>query len=390
MQKTLEVTRSLVLADVKDLASAEPPCITITIPVQPAPNPSRVDAMRLKSAVRQAEDTLERDWTECSPGLRKELSSSLHTFFNEADEIGGEGGSLVVLRSPDVFRAFQVKPLLDEAVVISNHFGVFPFLGALQVAEEKFYILALSQNNVRLLRCTPDSSEQVDLGPNTPVSLEEWLNTRLPNSAPDHGTVRDAPEGSTGGSFTSTHDRDNKDEHIYNFFRVIDRAVFDLLRGQKYPVVLCGVEYERTMYKGLSQYEHVMSEGVQGSPESLKGGEMHGRALEVVQEFFAQPAKKALALWERMGGTDRVSTRLPDVVKAAFEGRVAHLFAAEGAQTMGVFDRTTMQMAASGRHEDLVSAAALQTIAHGGDVFILSPADMPGGQEITMAAVLRY
>ena len=391
MQKTLDITRSLTLADLKEIAAAEPPCITIAIPVQPAPNTSRFDAMRLKSAVRQAEDTLERDWPECNAELCKDLASSLHTFFNEADDIGGEGGSLIVLRSPEVFRAFNVDQHLEESVVVSNHFQIYPVLGDLQVAEEKFYLLALSQNHVRLLRCTPKSSEQVDLGPNTPVSLEEWLNTRLPNSAPDHGAVRDSPDGSTAGSFTSTHDRDNKDEHIANFFRAVDKSLFEQLRGQRQPLVLCGVEYERTMYRNLTQYQHVMEQGVQGSPESLKGGEMHARALEVVQEFFAQPAKKALALWEKIGGTDKVTTKLPEIVKAAFEGRVAHLFTAEGARnTSGVFDRNTMSMATSGRHEDLVNAAALQTIAHGGDVFILSPNDMPGGEGLSMAAILRY
>jgi hypothetical protein len=90
-----------------------------------------------------------------------------------------------------------------------------------------------------------------------------------------------------------------------------------------------------------------------------------------------------------VAGSGRALTSFPEIVKAAFEARIAHLFAAEGAQTMGVFDRGTMQMKVQGRQTDLVNAAALQTIAFGGDVFIVGPDDMPGGER-QMAAITRY
>jgi hypothetical protein len=181
---------------------------------------------------------------------------------------------------------------------------------------------------------------------------------------------------------------DGADLHLANFFRVIDKAVFDILRGQRVPLVTCGVEYERSMYKDVNSYEYLMDEGVQGSPNGLRGGEMHEQALKVVQDHFAQPAKKALALWEKVGGSERAVTSFPDIVKASFAARIAHLFAAEGAQTMGVFDRSTLEMKVQGRHEDLVNAAALQTIAYGGDVFVVRPEEIPGGGQ--MAAILRF
>jgi hypothetical protein len=346
-----------------------------------------MDFMRLKSAIRQVEEKLKHEYPDLPQPTTRELIGSLRQVESDADQWGGEGGSLVVFRSPDVFRAFEVKQELDETVVAGEFFHAFPFIRTLQFGEQQFYILALSQNNVRLLRCTPTSSEQVQFPPDTPTSLEQWLNTRMPNAAPEHGEIRDSEAGS-GGSFTSTTDRDNKDEHVANFFRVINRAVFELLREEKAPLVLCGVEYERAMYKGINQYPHLMEEGVQGSAESLKGGELHARALELVQEFFSIPARRALESWEKLGGTQRVSDSFPEIVTAAFQARVAHLFAAEGAHTVGVFDRSTMQMKVQGRQEDLVNAAALQTLAFGGDVFILSPEDMPGQGQVN--AIFRF
>lgn len=388
MQNTVEVTRSLALSDLKELVNAGQPCITMYMPLQAAPNTSRMDHMRLKGAIRQAEEKLAETWPELSRAQMRELIDPLRTLESEGTQWGGEGGSLVVLRSPEVFRAFEVKQDLDETAVVGEFFHLFPMMHSLNVAQQLFYLLALSQKHVRLLRCTPTSSELVPFADGTPTSLEDWLNTRTTNHASDKVYSPSGPDRGPEGNFTSTSDRDNKDQHIANFFRVINAAVFEILRNETAPLVLCGVEYERVIYKQNNSYQNLMDDGVQGSPESLKGGEMHARALEVVQEHFAGPARKALQQWEKVGGSTRVATNFGEIVKAAFEGRIAHLFAAEGAQTMGVFDRNSMQMKVQGRQEDLVNAAAMQTLAFGGDVFIVKPEDMPAGGQLN--AILRF
>jgi len=388
MEKQLEVTRSLALADVKDLVNTEGPCITMYMPLEPAPNTSRMDGMRLKGAIRQAEQKLQEVFPELSKERCRELIEALQDVGSEPDQWGGNGGSLVVLRSPEVFRAFEVNQELDETVVVENYFHLFPMLGSLQVADQEFYLLALSKKHVRLLHCTRTQCEEVPLGAGTPTSVEEWLATYLPSSAPDNADRQYPEQGVGKGSFNSTQDRDRSDEHIINFFHVINKAVFDILRNERGPLVLCGVDYERSMYKDLNSYEHLMAEGVAGSPDGLRGGEMHEQAMKIVQEHFSQPAKKALALWEKIAGGERAITSFPDIIKASFEARIAHLFAAEGAHSMGVFDRNTMQMGVQGRRDDLVNAAALQTIAYGGDVFIVSPEQVPGGGQL--AAITRF
>ena len=387
MPQTAEVTRGLDLASLKSMAAVDGPCVTITVPLESAPNQSRFELTRLKVATRQAEQQLAAAFGLGEAEVRT-IFEPVRNLDQDAMKLEEYGGSLVIFRSLDSVRIYQSRTRFDESVVVGSHFHVFPLIHELQVAEQVFYILALSQKHVRLLRCTPTTSEEIQLPAGTPTSLEQWLNTRAPNSAPEHGAVRQSDEGLTGGSFTSTHDRDNKDEHIANFFRVINKSVFDLLRGQKHPLVLCGVEYELAMYRQINTYPQLHEGGVAGSPESLKGGEMHSRALETVQEFFAGPAKKALASWDDIGGTERVATGLDQVVKAAFEARVAALFAAENARVMGYFDRNALRVTKGEPQDDLINAAALQTLAFGGDVFILNPAHVPGGGQV--AAILRF
>ena len=163
------------------------------------------------------------------------------------------------------------------------------------------------------------------LGPNVPTSVEQWLNTRSPTTSPDRTASGQSETGSTAGTFNSTHDRDNMDPHIGNFFHRIDEAVWEVLRGETSPLVLAGVEYETSMYRDINSYPHLASGHVHGSPESLKGGELHKRALEVAHRAFAEPMNKALQQYEKLGGTDRVASKPAAIVKAARRrpGRIA-------------------------------------------------------------------
>ncbi|MBC8167443.1 MAG: hypothetical protein H7Y20_16435 [Bryobacteraceae bacterium] len=385
MQTQLEATRSLDYAELRKLADVEGPCITVSMPLQSGAQQSRADFQRLKSAIREADHKLSEGWPDLPAGNRRGLLESLQLVESEIESWNGQGGSLVVLRSSGVFRAFEVEQDLDETVVVGDFFHIYPFLQALQVSDQLFYVLGLSLNDVRLLKCTRKSSERVALAAGTPSGLEEWLNTGT-NASDNQGEK--APATGPSGSFTSATDIDKKDQHVANFFHVINKAVTEVLSGQPHPLVLCGVDEQRSIYSSINTYPHLWAEGVHGSPESLKGSELHARALQVVQDFYSVPSDKALEQWERIGGTARAITSFPDIVKASFEARVAHLFAKEDAHTMGVFDRGMMQMRVQGRQEDLVNAAALQTLAFGGDVFIMSPEDVPGKQQL--AAILRY
>jgi hypothetical protein len=383
MQQGLAITKTFKISDLKEIASAAGPCITLCIPLQPAPNTTQRDFTRLKSAIHEAEAKLSQ-LEGVDDRVARELVESLQTVGNEADSWGGEGGTLVVLRSTEVFRAFELREHFNQTVHVGPSFYLLHILGALQRAEQAFYILALSQKHVRLLRATSAGAEEVSLG-DTPIDLEDWLNTRMPNASPSR--VKDEEQEVTRGSFNSVHDRDYKDSHIRNFFHQINKAVSDQLKNGKDPVVLVGVDHLRSMYKEISSYNYLV-DGVGGSPDSLAGGELHKRALETVQEAFAEPAKKALAAWENAGGSERASLKMGEIVKAAFQGRVAHLFAADNAQTTGIINRETLTLGSGGPPEDLVNAAALQTIAYGGDVFLLNPDHVPGGGQI--AAVLRF
>src|SRR5438067_2422574 len=76
-----------------------------------------------------------------------------------------------------------------------------------------FYILALSQKNMRLLRCTLDSSEEVPLNSELVSSFDAYMNT----AKPDHNRLNKTSAGVSSGSSkgimgTFSTEREDKDE----------------------------------------------------------------------------------------------------------------------------------------------------------------------------------
>ncbi len=384
MQKQLQALSAISHEDVKALAGDTGPCVTLWFRTQAGENTASQDMSRLRDTVRQAEGKLKEI------GLDKDSIEELLEPVRDlrGDEWPRAHGSLVILRSPDVMRHFAIPVELEDGAEVGENFHLLPILGSLEGKRREFYLLALSQKHVRLLHCTDSSSEEVELPDAMPRSLETWLNTHAPDGASDRADVQD-PESGPAGSFNSQQDRDKKDQHLNNFFNAVDKHLSEKLRGKTLPMVVAAVEYELAAYRGINSYEHVVDPGVTGSPDGLLGGELHKRALAAVAPHFAQPLEQALELWEKLGGTERVSSKPDAVVKGAFEARVAHLFVKEGAQLLGRFDRSTLTVGASaGVIENLANTAAMQTIAMGGDVFVVPADKMP--VESPIAAVFRY
>jgi hypothetical protein len=365
--KTVSENAVLSTQDVKTMAAAAGPCISIYLPVAPTGVDRREQTVRLKKAVERVQLLLRE--REVEDSLQRTLLEPIHTLV----EGGGYGHAkvLAIFRSPDLFRHYSLLWQLDEMVAVADHFQIGPLLPLLY-KHKAFYILTLSQKNIRLLRCTDVSSEEVTLPDSIPHTLEEFMATDQPDHVLDNRSTGGPSTGSMKGvMFGTGTDREKKDEYMQHFYKQIDRGLSDLLRDDPAPVVLAGVDYELALYHNVTKYPNLVDDGVQGAPGGLKGGELHRRAVELVQSQNRLEVEDLLAQYDKLGGTDRTSTDAANILRAAREGRVAHLFLAEGMDTA---ERYNM--------------AAMQTILNSGQVHFAPLERMPGAE--TMAALFRY
>jgi hypothetical protein len=385
---TIAESRPLTGAEVAEFGSEAGPWVTLLLPVELPGRGSRKLASRLHAAAEHAEQKLS-ERGEVTTLIRR-VSGAISSIAAHIEE-EKQGKTLAVFASDREVRHYWLEYELPETTVVADNIYIRPLLEQLG-GERRFYLLALDQKNTRLLRCTEHDSQEVDLPARVPVSLLEFAGTDRPDHVLDNRAPASAAWGNSNIVFGTGTGRETQPEYLLHFFKEVNRSIGELLRGQeKTPLVVCGVEYELALFQRVNTWENICPQGVRGAPNSFRGGEMHARALECLNRKAEQQLVEVLAQHDRQAG-EAATAGVNDIVRAAYEGRVLHLLAARNAPAMGSFDhpahRARTRENPKAGDEDLINAAAVQTIVHGGNVHVMPQARVPGNRP--MAAVMRY
>jgi len=378
--QNMETHEVVAPGDLKPLAAADGPCLTAVVPL---PDPAQID-VQIRNAIRGLQKQLAE--RALDPGTVSSLFEPIYDLAMTANSAGIWAHALIVFRSPGLFRYYLLHGRFKEVQTVDDRFQVRPLLRML-AHDTRFHLLGVSQRHVRLFDCTQHRAEPAAVG-GFPTSLEAWLNNRQP----DHVLVNRSSAGPSVGAMkgvlsgTST-EREREDEFLHHFFKEVDRGVTGHLRGQTGPLVLAGVEYEMAIYRRVNSYKPTLEKVVRGSPDGMTDRALHERAMDVVMSTFSEPLQKVVTDLRERAGTTRSSTDPRTIVQAAFQGRVLDLVIAEHADYRGVWNEET-QNVEDGGDEELLNAAALQTIRHGGHAFVLDEPDMP--VKAAAAAVFRF
>lgn len=392
-QSLVAIKKPVTFQEVKEIAATVGPAVTVYLPSElPGGRNRKLPARILKVADDIETRCLERgfDAQQC-----REFAQPLRQRAEGIDaEIEGPG--LMLLRSPEAFRSYWLPREVQPCLSFAANFHIRPILDLLP-GEKRFYLLALAQKDLRLLHCTERSFDEIDLGPEIPGNMMDFLLTDVPdhlrrNKATSGPAIGAGPSGRTNSVAFGSGADENKEEYIHQYFAALNKVVNERTNhDEKIPLVLAGVDFEVALYRTLNTYPHLCRQNIQGSANAMRALELHSRALHCLEQDHRDQIADILSQHENQAG-GLADAKVTDVVKWAFEGRVAHLLVAEGAQVTGNFDEVVWQVQANPRpgvgNEDLVNAAAIQTILHGGDVVELKPEQIPGRRP--MAAVVRY
>jgi len=372
----------------KLMDSYEGPCVSVFMPSHRGATESRQDQIRFKNLLREAEESL------LESGLRhpqvNDLLEPVQMLLKDASFWKQQIDGLAVFLCQDIFQYFCFPHRFKELVVVTDRFHIKPLL-PLFSGDKRFYLLALSQNQVRLFQGSRYSIVKVDLE-GVPDSLAEAVgyderekqlqsHTRSPGSGGGRGAIfRGHGEGT-----------DNAKDKILEYFRQINKGLQQLLKDEKAPLVLAGVEYLFPIYREANTYPHLADDGVTGNPEGLSAEDLHEQAWAIVAPLFNM-AERDSVKYRKFAGSEKTSTDVRKIVPAAYYGRVESLIVAVGVQQWGTFDpvRNVVQLhqEAQPGDADLLDFAAIQTFLLGGSVYAVEPNQVP--DEAPLAAVFRY
>jgi hypothetical protein len=299
----------------------------------------------------------------------------------------------VIFLSADTSRHYRLPVGFEELLVVAERFHIKPLLPLLS-GDGRFYVLAISQNEVRLLQATRYSVDEVDLE-GVPTSLAVALRFDDPEKRLQFHTATRTP-GSKGGRPAMFHGHgvsvNDAKTDLLRYFHKVDAGLCELLRGEQVPLVLAGVDYLLPLYQEANTYPHLVGEGIAGNPEDISAKELHRQAWAIVQPHFLLTQEEAAARYNQLVDTEQASSELERIVPAAYHARVDTLFVALGVERWGTFDLKSNTIRLQERTEagadDLLDFAAVETLLNGGTVYALDQDQMPGGAPL--AAVFRY
>ena len=256
-------------SDLRRLTTAQQgPCVSIFMPTHAAGRDGQQDALRLKNLLAQAERGL------VEQGLRV---PDIKQLLEPVRELPAESGfwekrslGLAVFVTEGLLNRFRVPLPLDEMVVVNRRFQIKPLLPLIG-ANDQYFVLALSQNRVRLLEGRQFGMQEVKVD-GLPKDMAQFLNydsSERPSLA--HAAPRSQPGKSSAVVHSLGGEREPAKDELAQYFRAIDAGLRETLRDQRAPLILAGVQYLLPIYREVSSYAFIAKDEVAGKSRSSLG-----------------------------------------------------------------------------------------------------------------------
>ena len=359
------------------LAEHERPCVSLFLPTHRGG--AEEDPIRFRKLLGQEQERLVAHGLR--PAAARELLAPLQSLLEDVSFWPNQCDGLAVFLARDFLRVYRLPWAFPEELEVGGLFLVAPLVPLL-TGDGRFYVLALSQNSVRLFQGSRFTLSPVDLK-GVPRNLAEALRSHDKDEVLTfHG--RPTSGGSWGAIFEGHGvGIDDQKDDLRRYFQQIDRGLHEALREERAPLVLAAVDYFLPIYREASTYPHLLGKAIEGNPDRLTERELHDRAWAVVGPHFQGALRRAIDLYHQAAGAGRATSDVKRVIPAAYRGEVETVFVALGMHLWGVVgpgtDEVSLHEQQEPGDEDLLNFAAIHTLRHGNTVYVLRPEDLPAG-----------
>ena len=372
-------------------------CISVYMPTHRFRSDWSQNTTRLKNLLRDARDQLrdqevrETDIDQLLGDARRLLDRP--GFWRELSE------GLAVFITTEASEFYRLPLSFEEIAIVEDQFHLKP-LFPLIAANDRYYLLALSQNDVRLYQGTDQAISEVEAA-EIPADIVSAIQRY--EEPPEQGVQMHTQGASQNGDADQRHyghgssedqSREPKNQ-LKRFFREIDESVSGYIGGEDVPLVLAGVSEYLPLYQGVNSYPNLVEDDiVAGNPEHLDMKELHNEAWDIVESVLQDRQREEMdrfrETYHQNGGL--ASSNFHEILPACAYGRVETLFVPVGQYRWGRFDPETNTVEVHDSQQpgdgDLLNYAAVSAYMNGARVHALQPANMPGGRSV--AATFRY
>jgi len=182
-------------------------------------------------------------------------------------------------------------------------------------------------------------------------------------------------------------------EDLKRYLHEVNNGVMKLIGSANVPLILAGVDNVVGEFRKMCKYTYLLDVCLTGNKDYTSEHELHKDAWNLIRPYFDQYTTSAVESYGDLSATKKTSSDIDEIVPASVYSRVDKLFLKENCHIWGYFDEKNNQVVLHKSYmkgdEDLANKAAIETLLHGGQVFMTSGSGMPE-QTRDIAAVFRY
>jgi hypothetical protein len=287
---------------------------------------------------------------------------------------------------------FRLQRPLPDLAIVADSFHLKPLRRFLQ-SVDRYQVLGLSSQVVRLFEGNRDALDEIDLAPEVPKTLTEALGEDLTSPR-----LTVSSYGGVGGGHTPMHHghggrKDQLGIDAERFFRVVDRAILaHHSKPSGLPLILVALPEHHHLFRQISHNPFLLEEGLGVDPGSVTLDDLRQRTWGLLEPQYRRRLKVMAEYFGEAQSKDLGSDDLEIVAQAASAGRVSTLLLESGRQISGILNADTGQVALADLNhpwvDDLLDDLGELVVGRGGSVMVLPSDLMPVGSGL--AATFRY
>lgn len=366
------------------------PYVSIYQPTHRQHPDNKQDPILFRNLLKQVETALAAnapdDVVQSRMAPLQELASDTD-FWNHTPD------GIAVFSAAGFFRVMRLHRPTPSIAIVADSFHVKPLLRVVQSAD-RFHVLGISRQSVRLFEGNRDQLEETDLHPEVPRSAEDVTGDDLPEPV---NRVRSVPGMGAGVATELRHGHGAKEEVVdqqtERFFRLLDAEIARYHTGPtNQPLILAGLPENQALFRSVSQNGRLVEAGIDANPDGLSVEELRVQAWRVMEPIYVQRLMGFVDQFHAARNVQRASADVSDVAASAVAGRVKVLLVEAERQVPGNIDletgRVEMHDEASSVGDDLLDDIAEKVLRFGGEVVMVPPERMPA--DSGLAAIYRY
>jgi hypothetical protein len=336
----------------------------------------------LRNLIRSASTTMrEADVPEATiAAVVRQLSQT----DGEPDRHRSDGLGLALFATEDRKMVIRVPGTLPDVATVGNRGFVGPLVSAVLGCRHTV-ILALNGEEVQLFHLTPAGIDELPIegSPIAPFATMPRQRRQLHAFVAGSGNSAHAVFSGSG-----TEADVGEKSALRRYFRQVDDAVQEMVGSEQSLLILAGVEETMALYREVSTYPYLLSDGISGAVRGMTLRELHDHAWRICEAAVRRSAAGPLARLRALLGTGRTMDEPAHVAAAAQAGRIDSLLLSNDPGVWTPADgRRALDLGGSGFPVNL-DTAAVGTLQHGGSLYAVPQRELPSRSPV--AAILRY